>query len=110
MKHICKKHGETEFSNGIRPRCRKCLVEAVSKRRKKIKKMAIDYKGGKCTKCGYDKCFDALDFHHLDEKEKDFNLGHKGYTRSWEKVKKELDKCILLCANCHREVHSGIPL
>ena len=110
MKGICKKHGETEFSNGIRSRCRKCLVEAVSKRRRKIKQMAVEYKGGECSRCGYDKCLDALDFHHLDESKKEFNLSRKGHTRSWKKVKEELDKCVLLCANCHREVHAGIPL
>ena len=106
MKGNCKKHGLTEFSNGIRPRCRKCLVEAVSKRRRKIKLMAIEYKGGKCSKCGYDKCPDALDFHHVDESQKEFNLSHNGHCRAWETVKKELDKCILVCANCHREIHA----
>ena len=82
-------------------------VLAVSKRRKKIKLMAIEYKGGKCVKCGYNKCVDALEFHHLSL-DKDFNIGTKGYTRSWDKVKIELDKCILLCANCHREEHNKI--
>lgn len=106
MKDNCKKHGLTEFSNGARPRCRKCLVEAVSKRRRKIKLMAIEYKGGKCSKCGYDKCPDALDFHHVDESQKEFNLSHNGHCRSWETIKKELDKCILVCSNCHREIHA----
>jgi hypothetical protein len=81
-------------------------VDAVRKRRLKIKQMAVDYKGGKCEKCGYDKCIDALEFHHLNESEKEFGIGEKGHTRSWEDIKKELDKCVLLCANCHREEHS----
>ena len=67
--------------------------------------MAIEYKGGKCVKCGYNKCNAALDFHHLDPTQKEFNLGSHGHTRSWERMKVELDKCILLCANCHREIH-----
>ena len=50
----------------------------------------------------------ALEFHHTDSDGKDFGISAKGYTRSWEEVRKELDKCILLCANCHREVHEGI--
>jgi hypothetical protein len=83
------------------------MVIAVSKRRKKLKILAIEYKGGSCSKCGYDKCVDALDFHHLKPEEKEFNFSSGGYTRSWDKMKKELDKCILVCANCHREIHSS---
>lgn len=76
----------------------------VSSHRQKIKEKAIEYKGSKCEKCGYDKCKWAFDFHHLDPNEKDFSLS-KNITLSWDKVKKELDKCILVCANCHREIH-----
>lgn len=70
--------------------------------------MAIVYKGGKCTICGYNKCNSALDFHHQDEKNKKFGLSVRGLTRSWDRTKNELDKCILVCANCHREIHEGI--
>lgn len=80
-------------------------VISVVKRRQKIKEMAIEYKGGCCQKCGYNKCNSALEFHHLDPNEKDFLVSDKGHCRSWEKVKIELDKCILVCANCHREIH-----
>lgn len=81
---------------------------AVSRRRKKLREMAREHKGGKCMICGYFKCGDALDFHHIDPKQKDFSLSVKGLTRSWDKIQKEIDKCVLLCANCHREVHAGI--
>jgi len=84
------------------------LKKAVDKRRKMIRKMAVEYKGYKCAICGYDKCLQALEFHHIDSNSKDFGISAKRYTRSWESVKKELDKCILLCANCHRELHEGI--
>ncbi len=84
------------------------LVAAVSKRRKEIRQMAIEYKGGRCQICGYDHCPEAMEFHHLKSNEKDFGISQKGYTRSWVKVKQELDKCIMLCANCHREVHAGV--
>jgi hypothetical protein len=87
---------------------REYLKKAVTERRKKLKVMAREYKGGKCMICGYDKCADALDFHHRDSEQKDFGLSAKGITRSWEKIKQEIDKCILICANCHREVHAGI--
>ncbi len=82
--------------------------KAVVKRRKKIKQMAIDYKGGKCCICGYSKCNNALDFHHKDESKKSFGLSVRGLTRSWERTRNEVDKCILVCANCHREIHEGI--
>lgn len=84
------------------------LKKAVIKRRKKIKLLSLQYKGVKCQICGYNKCPEALDFHHIDATKKLFAIGAKGYTRKWELVQKELDKCILLCANCHREVHVGI--
>lgn len=83
------------------------LIKAVAKRRRKIKLMAIEHKGGKCQVCGYNKCPGALDFHHVSGK-KSFNLGHKGYTRSWQIVLEELEKCLLVCANCHREIEAGI--
>jgi hypothetical protein len=68
--------------------------------------MAIAYKGGACEQCGYGRRIDAFDFHHRDPAEKDFTMSDGGLTRSWEKVKAELDKCALLCANCHREIHA----
>ena len=84
------------------------MREAVKKRRKKLREMAREYAGGKCAICGYHKCARALSFHHLDPKKKDFGVAAKGLTRSWDKIRKEIDKCILICANCHMEVHEGL--
>jgi len=84
------------------------LKRAVAKRRKKIKAMVVEYKGGKCKMCGYKKCVEALDLHHVRPTQKDFSLASSGLTRSWERTKREADKCILVCANCHRELHAGI--
>ncbi|MDP1709789.1 MAG: HNH endonuclease signature motif containing protein [Candidatus Komeilibacteria bacterium] len=84
------------------------IKKAVSKRRKKLKRLVIEYKGGKCQLCGYSRCPNAFDLHHIDEKQKDFSLSKDGLTRSWERTKKEADKCILVCANCHRELHAGL--
>ncbi len=83
------------------------LIKAVAKRRRKLKELAIEYKGGSCQVCGYDRYQGALEFHHLNPKEKKFGIADKGYTRSWDEVKEELDKCVLVCANCHREVGFG---
>ena len=106
----CKYHGATPHVLDVngRWRCRKCRVAAVQKRREKTKELAVEYMGGKCCICGYSKYIGALEFHHLNPTEKEFGIGSKGYTRSFEKVKKELDKCILVCSNCHKEIHAGI--
>ena len=87
---------------------RQYLIRAVHARRKKIRQMAVEYKGGKCEICGYSRCIDALEFHHNDLAEKRFGISEKGYTRSWKEVMKELDKCIMICANCHRELHAQL--
>lgn len=84
------------------------IIKAVKVRRKKLKNMSVAYKGGKCIVCGYARLSGALELHHLDPSKKDFGLSVRGLTRSWEKIKGELDKCVLLCANCHREIHGGL--
>lgn len=106
----CKYHGETlhVLDSEGRWRCRKCRVAAVQKRREKIKELAVKHMGSKCCICGYDKYIGALEFHHLNPDEKEFAIGSKGYTRSFEKVKEELKKCILVCSNCHKEIHANI--
>lgn len=63
--------------------------------------------GLKCSKCGYNRCFAALDLHHLDPALKEFNFKTKLMLKPTEERVKELDKCILLCSNCHRELHNG---
>lgn len=79
--------------------------EYYSDKRYLIKKELVDYKGGCCEICGYNKSLRALQFHHTNPKEKDFNIG--GITTLNENVMKELDKCILVCANCHSEIHDN---
>jgi hypothetical protein len=76
------------------------------RQRNKIK--AIEYKGGKCIICGYCKAIRSMQFHHMDPDKKDFGIGGNGSSFKWETVKLELDKCILVCANCHGEIHEGI--
>ena len=68
----------------------------------------MNIKGGCCIRCGYDKYQGALEFHHLNPKEKDFNPSHLRKYKFDDRVKSELDKCILVCANCHREVHNEL--
>lgn len=75
--------------------------------RRSMKLQGIKMLGGKCSRCGYNKCIDALEFHHLNSLEKEFKLG-SGNTMSWQDYKKELEKCILVCSNCHKEIHCEI--
>ena len=89
---------------------REYLIKAVQKRRKEVRRRALAYKGARCQMCGYDRCVEALEFHHLNSSHKDFGISSRGYTRRWSKTREEIDKCALLCANCHREVHAGLQL
>ena len=76
-------------------------------RRKKLKREIVEIFGGKCSKCGYNRCIGALDFHHEGNKEKAISKLINNNSR--EKILKETKKCILLCANCHRELHHMGP-
>lgn len=77
---------------------------AVKQTRRKIKRLLIEYKGGKCERCGYNKnCPAAYDFHHKDPTAKEFAISKSNLSLARQKV--EIDKCLLLCANCHREIH-----
>jgi hypothetical protein len=71
----------------------------------RIKQKAIEYKGGSCIQCGYNRYYGALEFHHLDPNEKDCQWD-KLRLKAWSKITAELDKCVMLCANCHREEHA----
>ena len=80
--------------------------ESVILWRKRTKKKLIEYKGGKCELCGYNKCDSALQFHHKAPTEKDFSIS--GKSLSFDRLKEEVDKCMLVCSNCHAEIHEKI--
>jgi len=90
---------------GVKEKKQKAATEWLLSNKKK----AVEYKGGCCSICGYNKCLSALEFHHKNPKEKEYNKDNRGLNRkqSFRKAKKELDKCILVCANCHREIHNN---
>jgi len=75
------------------------------KTRKRRKQLFVDRFGGKCSICGYNKCIDSLDFHHIDPSKKEYPPSYL-MNLSIEKAQKELEKCILVCKNCHGEIHS----
>jgi hypothetical protein len=89
----------------LSPYCKICTGNQTLERQRKFKLQCAEYKGGKCVQCGYDKCVAAFDFHHVDPNEKDFSIGNLKLYRFDDRIKQELDKCILLCSNCHRETH-----
>lgn len=85
--------------------CKKCLFNKQRIRWKDRKRKVIDLMGGKCVKCGYDRDMAALDLHHVDPSTKEYTW-NRLRELCWDKVVKEIKKCILICSNCHREIHS----
>lgn len=83
--------------------CNSCQV---NRRRVARKIQCVAYKGGSCIHCGYNKCVEALGFHHRDSESKLFRISGN-HSRSWKVTKTELDKCDLVCANCHAEIHAN---
>ena len=103
MKSICNIcEREYKFRDGYsRKRCPSCNTKI---RRVRIKQRLIEIFGGKCVRCGWKGHWGAYEFHHKDPKTKKFQLAAGGIT-SWENIKKEANKCELLCSNCHQIEH-----
>lgn len=84
--------------------CKRCLIDFQMQRWRDRKVKAVELMGGRCDKCGYDQNLAAMDFHHLDPREKEFQW-NETCKLPWEKILNELKKCVLLCKNCHTENH-----
>lgn len=108
---ICEKNFIS--NNAARIYCYDCVPKGLSSKERiklvlrLLKHKLILYKGGKCERCGYDKCDGALQFHHKNPLEKEFALSQVNLNSEYtlDRLYKEVDKCELLCANCHAEVH-----
>ncbi len=109
IKHqcLCGEQDSKFFAYGRFSECNKCRSLRQTKLHNGYKKQAVEYKGGKCQRCGYDKCLASLDFHHIDPETKDPNW-RKIRSRAFSFIKEELDKCLLVCRNCHGEIHDEI--
>lgn len=105
----CPVHGRTRHvRRDTGYRCAACRSAAVSRRRRDVKRTLLRDAGGACALCGYHRCVSALHFHHVDPSTKRFGLGSFGVARSLAEAREEAKKCVLLCANCHAEVESGV--
>jgi len=89
--------------------CKSCQTNRVRNSRQRFKEACVAYKGGVCAgpDCNYSRCAAAFDFHHVDGK--DFQISRYQRTALTDEVKAELDRCVLLCATCHREAHYYSP-
>lgn len=86
--------------------CYNCMPEGKQLIRSDFLNLLRKQQGGKCQKCGYDKYLGALEFHHMDPSQKDFTIGNRNF--KLEECIKEAKKCILLCSNCHKELHANL--
>lgn len=114
IEKVCKTHGVCLHYTTKQKKflCIQCDIKRVKNRRDTIKIKAVEFLGGKCIGegCGYNKYIGALEFHHKDPSQKDFGISDNGSLRSWDKIKVELEKCVLLCSICHKELHAGLRL
>jgi hypothetical protein len=107
---LCETCGETEpsnFTGKMKSKCKKCHSADIGRRLIEAREKAIDYKGGKCEHCGYDRYRGALEFHHVDPRTKE-HYGLRAIKLS--RLFAEVDKCVLLCSNCHREEHANLRM
>ena len=110
----CKKQKERkEFydrkGKGVQSFCKKCFNDRIKSFWTKRRLDVIKDKGGKCSVCGYSKNPAALELHHKNPKDKKASWG-KIKLMGKEKFKAEIKKCVLICANCHRELHNPLNL
>jgi transposase len=107
---ICPIHGQvphvTRADGSLR--CASCRAASVTRSRQRAKRQLVEEFGGACALCGYDECVRALHFHHRDPATKRFSLSSRGLGRAMEALREEAAKCVLLCANCHMAVETGV--
>jgi hypothetical protein len=88
-------------------RCKRCVGEAVTRRHQKVKRILVKEAGGRCAVCGYGRCLVNLHFHHVNPGEKSFGLT-AATGKALDTCREEARKCVLVCANCHGEIETGL--
>lgn len=105
----CGMCGDTDpkkFYGKMKYRCGPCHNKDTTRRFQEKRKKILDYLGGSCVHCGFNKWACSLEVHHTDPSKKDPNFGtHRGW--KWERIKEELQGCVILCGQCHPAVHAG---
>ena len=86
--------------------CYECMPDGIQLTRGMFLAKIKEQKGGKCIRCGYDKCLKALEFHHIDPTQKDFTISNDHFKLM--DAMNEAKKCILICSNCHKEFHDNL--
>jgi hypothetical protein len=110
---MCKHHGLVEWHRyrdarrGHRWRCKRCVADAVTRRHQKLRTLLVAEGGGCCAVCGYDACIVNLHFHHVDATAKSFSMS-MARGKSEAAYRAEMEKCVLVCANCHGEIETGV--
>ena len=100
-------HANTSSKAGLSVKCKGCRATEKRGKRKERKQECVAYKGGACGHCGGVFHSAVYDFHHIDPSKKDFKIS-AFRSGKFEKLRAELDKCLLLCANCHRMEHARL--
>jgi len=115
----CKINKEIEsfYKNGVskksgkqlyKPICKECYLSFIEEKRSHVKNLIIEQLGYySCKICGYNKSSRALHLHHIDSSTKEKSVSDM-WSQSDEQIKKEISKCVIVCANCHAEIHEGI--
>jgi hypothetical protein len=111
VKRSASATGPISLPSQLSAYCKKCSIDQCVELARSIKDLALEYRGGKCIICGYHRCPDALEFHHVDPETKSFSIStymrkHLRSLRFTEELKAELNKTVILCRNCHSEVHA----
>lgn len=110
---VCRHHGRhlhyrlVDKKGYVRWRCRRCVGEAVTRRKQRVRRTLIDEAGGRCAVCGYDRCVLNMHFHHVDPATKELDMTAR-VGRSLAAFREEAKKCVLVCANCHGEIEAGL--
>jgi hypothetical protein len=109
----CKRHGRIvhyRISQGkgrYRWSCKRCIGEAVTRRKQRVRRLLVEEAGGRCAVCGYNRCALNFHFHHVNRADKAITMSSQN-GRSLATFREEAKKCVLVCANCHGEIEAGL--